>query len=80
MNAPTPETLADDDTLTLLRGGGAVIPTDTVYGIAAHPTRPDAVARIRTIKGRPTPKRMERLVRGLLTQHLPLCLSVAVMS
>lgn len=33
-----------------------MLPTDTVYGIAAHPGRPDAVARICTIKGRPTGK------------------------
>jgi L-threonylcarbamoyladenylate synthase len=37
----------------LLRGGGVVIiPTDTVYGIAAHPGCPEAVARICAIKGR----------------------------
>lgn len=55
MQAPTPETLSAAADL-LLRGGVAVIPTDTVYGIAAHPARPDAVARICTIKGRPTGK------------------------
>ena len=37
----------------MLNGGGvAVIPTDTVYGLAAHPGIPDAVARLYTIKGR----------------------------
>jgi len=36
----------------LLAGGVAVIPTDTVYGLAAHPKFPDAVARLYTIKGR----------------------------
>ena len=41
----------------LLREGGvAIIPTDTVYGIAAHPGCADAVERIRMIKGRPTGK------------------------
>ena len=41
----------------LLRDGGvAIIPTDTVYGIAAHPGCADAVERIRMIKGRPTGK------------------------
>jgi L-threonylcarbamoyladenylate synthase len=41
----------------LLRGGGVVIiPTDTVYGIAAHPACAAAVARICTIKGRPAGK------------------------
>lgn len=33
-----------------------IIPTDTVYGIAAHPACASAVGRICTIKGRPTGK------------------------
>jgi len=33
-------------------GGVAVIPTDTVYGLAAHPAFPDAVERLYAIKGR----------------------------
>ena len=33
-------------------GGVAVIPTDTVYGLAAHPAFPQAVDRLYTIKGR----------------------------
>ncbi|MGN0846413.1 MAG: L-threonylcarbamoyladenylate synthase [Kiritimatiellia bacterium] len=37
-------------------GGVAVIPTDTVYGLAAHPAHPDAVARLYTIKGRAAQK------------------------
>lgn len=36
----------------LLSGGVAVVPTDTVYGLAAHPDRPSAVARLYSIKGR----------------------------
>ncbi len=36
----------------LLQGGVVVIPTDTVYGLAAHPHFPDAVARLYTLKGR----------------------------
>jgi tRNA threonylcarbamoyl adenosine modification protein (Sua5/YciO/YrdC/YwlC family) len=36
----------------LERGGLAVIPTDTVYGLAAHPLRREAVERIFVIKGR----------------------------
>lgn len=36
-----------------LKDGGVVIfPTDTVYGIAAHPDFPKAIERIREIKGR----------------------------
>ena len=41
---------------TLLSGGVAVIPTDTVYGLAAHPAFPDAVERLYTIKGREAKK------------------------
>jgi L-threonylcarbamoyladenylate synthase len=41
-----------DATALLLAGGVAVIPTDTVYGLAAHPAQPAAVQRLYTIKGR----------------------------
>ena len=40
----------------LLAGGVAVIPTDTVYGLAAHPDFPQAVDRLYTIKGREAKK------------------------
>lgn len=40
----------------LLSGGLAVIPTDTVYGVAAHLDRPDAIASIFAVKGRPPEK------------------------
>lgn len=40
----------------LMAGGVVIFPTDTVYGMAAHPSQKDAVARICTIKGRPTGK------------------------
>ncbi len=40
----------------LLGGGVAVIPTDTVYGLAAHPSCLDAVERLYTIKGREAKK------------------------
>lgn len=43
-------------TKTLLSGGVVVIPTDTVYGLAAHPDFPEAVRRLYTIKGRDTAK------------------------
>ena len=37
----------------VLRGGGVVaIPTDTVYGLAAVATKPEAVARLAAMKGR----------------------------
>ena len=41
---------------TLCSGGVAVIPTDTVYGLAAHPDFPAAVERLYTIKARDVKK------------------------
>ena len=46
----------------LLEGGVAVIPTDTVYGLAAHPGRPEAVARLYTLKERPRDKPIPLLI------------------
>ena len=44
-----------DRALTVLRAGGLVaIPTETVYGLAADASNPDAVRRIFAVKGRPT--------------------------
>ena len=40
----------------LAHGGLVVMPTDTVYGLAAHPSFPAAVARLYTIKGRAAAK------------------------
>ena len=40
----------------LKNGGVAVIPTDTVYGLAAHPDFPTAVERLYTIKARDAKK------------------------
>lgn len=41
---------------SLRAGALVVIPTDTVYGVAAHPGCPDAVARLYAAKGRPEGK------------------------
>ena len=42
-----------DEAARVLTGGGvAVIPTDTVYGLAAHPDFPAAVDRLYSIKAR----------------------------
>jgi len=61
----------------LLSGGVAVIPTDTVYGLAAHPSFPSAVERLYTIKGREAKKPIALLadstnsVRSFLGGTLP---------
>lgn len=52
LKADQPETV--DVTATALREGNLVVlPTDTVYGVAAAVERPDAVARLFVAKGRP---------------------------
>ena len=42
----------DEVAAALLAGGVGVIPTDTVYGLAAHPASTSAVERLYSIKGR----------------------------
>lgn len=46
-------------------GRPIVIPTDTVYGIAARPELPDAIARIFSLKGRAEEKALPILGAGL---------------
>ena len=48
----------------LLKGGVAVIPTDTVYGLAALPSDAAAVDRLYTIKGREAKKPIALLASG----------------
>ena len=48
-----------------LRAGDLVVlPTDTVYGLAAHPEFPDAIARVYVVKERPAEKQLPLLVDG----------------
>lgn len=50
----------------LLKGGGiVVIPTDTVYGLAAHPAQAAACAKLQTIKGRDPTKPIALLIANL---------------
>jgi L-threonylcarbamoyladenylate synthase len=37
----------------LLAGGVVLLPTDTVYGLAVHPRRDEAITRLFAMKGRP---------------------------
>jgi len=50
---------------TLNSGGVAVIPTDTVYGLAAHPSFPSAVERLYAIKDRSARKPIALLASGV---------------
>ena len=58
---PCDEASLDTAAALLNAGGVAVIPTDTVYGLAAHPAFPDAVARLYSIKGRESHKKIALL-------------------
>jgi L-threonylcarbamoyladenylate synthase len=42
----------------LMAGGVVLLPTDTVYGLAAHPSHPEAISRLFDLKGRPTERRL----------------------
>ena len=76
---PCTETSLEEAARALLAGGVVVIPTDTVYGLAAHPKFPAAVDRLYTIKGREAKKPIALLasdaevtpVRHPLTSHWP---------
>ncbi len=47
----------------ILRAGRLVVaPTDTVYGVCAHPDRPDAIERLFVVKGRPETKPIPMLL------------------
>ena len=51
--------------MVLDSGGVVVIPTDTVYGVAARLDRPDAVGRLFEVKQRPRSKPIALLVPDL---------------
>lgn len=72
---------ADGETVALAaaalqRGAVVALPTDTVYGIAAHLRRPDAIERLYSIKGRPANKAIPILLAdasgiNLVAEELP---------
>jgi L-threonylcarbamoyladenylate synthase len=55
MNAVTPQSAAEFQA-TIERGGIAIFPTDTLYGIACDPDDGAAAERIHDLKGRPPKK------------------------
>lgn len=55
----------DEAVRTVLAGGVAILPTDTVYGMAAVVHNPDAVRRIFEIKQRGLDKPLPVLVAGM---------------
>ena len=58
-------TQVDEVAAILLAGGVVVIPTDTVYGVAARVADPEAVARLFAIKKRPTSVALPVFVENL---------------
>ncbi len=46
----------------LAQGGVALLPTDTVYGLAARPDRPEAIRKIFALKARPLAKNLPLLI------------------
>lgn len=55
-----------DEAAAAIRSGEVVgLPTDTVYGIAADPLDPEAIARLYELKGRPDHKPVGVLVASL---------------
>ena len=51
------------------QGEVVVIPTDTVYGVVAHPVHAQAVEKIFTVKHRPLTKKVYKFLRPLLLIH-----------
>jgi tRNA threonylcarbamoyl adenosine modification protein (Sua5/YciO/YrdC/YwlC family) len=52
-----------EEAAAALRAGRLVVaPTDTVYGVCAHPDQPDAIERLFVVKGRPETKPIPLLV------------------
>lgn len=52
VDVPTPATIREAAAI-LRRGGLVAFPTETVYGLGADASNPDAVARVYAVKGRP---------------------------
>ena len=49
----------------LVDGGVALVPTDTVYGLAVQPTRADAIARLVAMKRRPRGRNLPIMVAAV---------------
>lgn len=59
---PPPATTVDAAVEALRRGELIVLPTDTVYGLAAHPDFPGAIEQVFQVKERPAEKELPLLV------------------
>lgn len=57
--------LLDEAARVLERGGLVIIPTETVYGVAAHPGAAEAARRLAAVKGRDSGKPIAFLAAGI---------------
>jgi len=63
---PANEETALQEAIRILQTGGIIaLPTDTVYGVAAHAFLPEAVARLYVVKERPRDKAIPLLIGQL---------------
>jgi L-threonylcarbamoyladenylate synthase len=72
---PDPDALREAGRI-LRRGGLVIVPTETVYGIAADARNPAAIARLRAAKARPDAKALPVMVAGnadieFMATHVP---------
>ena len=68
VDADSPSLEILEEVARAVRGGGIVaVPTDTLYGLAVDPFRPEAVARLLAAKGRP-PERALPLIAATTDQ------------
>ena len=66
VSASTPDPGSIERAAAVLRAGGiAAVPTDTLYGLAADPFNPAAVARLFTIKARDAGKAIPLVAAGI---------------
>src|SRR5581483_11985267 len=49
----------------LIQGGVLLVPTDTVYGLAVHPEREDAIERLFALKQRPKSRNLPVMVASV---------------
>lgn len=61
---PDPAVVAEA-VAVLQRGGVVAYPTDTVYGLAVDALRPEAIARLYAVKGRPESKALPVIIGAL---------------
>ena len=64
-DTPSHDALIGQAAETLDAGGVVLLPTDTVFGLAARPDRPEAVARVFALKARPAHKSLPVMVASV---------------